>query len=218
MSERHGDLSIIADRAAGNQLGTATRDLIEEFNKNFDSYVLIQVTDLAGNVMLASNSDVEMVIGDEEWFRTAAAGQAVTDSPIARDGGIDWAMAEPILGADGVPEGVVVGYLQTTVLAELLNPELEDGHDRSSRSTRTISWSTTPRWAASPTTPPSWQRARCPRPSTTPPSPRGLNGRGRQRRRTRDIDGDDVIGGYDGVEELDWVVIAKEPQRRRWRR
>ena len=43
-----------------------------------------------------------------------------------RDDHIDWAIAQPILANNGVPTGVIVGYLDTTLLAELLNPELED--------------------------------------------------------------------------------------------
>ena len=44
-------------------------------------------------------------------------------------GHIQWVIAQPVLGADGRPAGVVVAYLNPTVLASLLNPELDAGSD-----------------------------------------------------------------------------------------
>ena len=95
MSERHGDLSVIAGRSVSNEVGRATQGLLEEIDVKFDDYVVIEITDLAGNVLSASKTDVQIDPSKASWFRVAASGQPVTSTPTERDGQIDWAIAEP---------------------------------------------------------------------------------------------------------------------------
>ena len=130
MSERHDDLSIIAGHASvdgGAALGANSRVLLGRIDESSEAYVVIEVTDLAGDVLASSKPDVSIDPSDEEWFRAAAAGQTVVETPAERDGRIDWVIAQPIVDSDGTIVGVVVGYLRTTVLVELLDPELNDG-------------------------------------------------------------------------------------------
>jgi methyl-accepting chemotaxis protein len=128
LSERHEDLSGIAEGAASGELSKLPEPAIAKIFQSFVAYEVIEVTDLAGNVLLVSEKDAQIDPSGADWFRVAASGQAITSSPVERDGGIDWAIAEPVLGADGTPAGVVVGYLRTELLAELLNPELLNGN------------------------------------------------------------------------------------------
>jgi methyl-accepting chemotaxis protein len=210
MKERHTDLSIIASRAASNELGTATRDLLTEVDKDFGGYVVIEVTDLAGQILESSKTDAQIDPSHEAWFRAAASGQAVTSTPLKRDGRIVWALAEPILGGDGVPEGVVVGYLQTTVLSELLNPELQNGTSVVAvDSDHLLVYDTSMGSVAD-------DAALLAAGSLTtiidnPAVARGMVGQ-LGSVAYNDYHGNDVIGGFDKVAGLNWVVIAKEPK------
>ena len=210
MHERHGDLSVIAGRSVGNEAGSTTQDLITEIDTHFGAYAVIEVTDLAGTVLLASKPDTKIDPTASPWFRVAASGQVVTASPTERDGQIDWAIAQPILGKDGKPEGVVIGYLQTTLLAELLNPELENGTNVVAvDSERRLVYDTAMGAVAD-------DAALLAAGSLTTTVDnvgvdRALAGQLGSASFTG-LHGDAVIGGYDIVEELNWAVIAQEPK------
>jgi methyl-accepting chemotaxis protein len=210
LGERHRDLSVIAAGAASNELGTATRDLLEEIDKNFGDYVVIEVTDLAGSILSTSQRDVVIDPSQEAWFRTAASGQGVTSSPAERGGTIEWAIAQPILGGDGVPEGVVVGYLKTTALVDLLNPKLENGTSVVAvDSNHELVYDTQMGAVASDVA-----LLAAGSLSTTIDNPavtRGLDGEVGSVA-YHDFHDNDVIGGFNQVAELKWVVIAKEPK------
>ncbi|MEP7112543.1 MAG: methyl-accepting chemotaxis protein [Ilumatobacteraceae bacterium] len=210
MSERHGDLTVIAGVAAGDETGVQTQVIMEQFDNAFGAYAVIEVTDLAGAVLSASNSDVQIDPSGSDWFRTAASGQIVTASPTERDGQIDWAIAAPILDSDGKPEGVVVGYLHTNVLAELLNPELENGTTVVAvDGNRRLVYDTTMGKVLD-------DAALLAAGSLStivdnPAVTRGLAGQAGSVS-YNDFRGNDAIGGFDQVDELHWVVIAKEPR------
>src|SRR5207253_10353075 len=51
------------------------------------------------------------------------------DAPLQLNGHIRWLLAQPVLDAQGRPQGVVIGDLDPAVLAELLNPELDNGSE-----------------------------------------------------------------------------------------
>jgi methyl-accepting chemotaxis protein len=210
LSERHGDLTVVAGTAAGNEVGSATQALIDKVDSSSGDYVVIEVTDLAGNVLLDSKPDTEIDPRTAEWFRTAASGQAVTASPTERDGHIDWAIAEPILGQDGKPEGVVIGYLQTTVLSELLNPELDIGTSVVAvDSDHHLVYDTAMGKVADDAA--LLAAGSLSQIVDNPAATRGLAGQ-LGSVSYHDFHGNDVIGGYDKVEGLNWVVIAKEPR------
>jgi methyl-accepting chemotaxis protein len=210
LTERHGDLTIIAGRAASNELGRATKDLIEEIDQVFGAYDVIAIADLAGNVLIQSNKDAQVDPSGADWFRVAASGQTVTSSPVERDGGIDWAIAEPILGADGMPEAVVIGYLKTVVLAELLNPELSNGDTVVAiDSNHQLVYDTAMGDVADDAA-----LLAAGSLSTVVDNvavTRGLGGQVGSASFT-DYHGDAVIGGYAPIEEVRWVLIAKAPK------
>ena len=126
---RQGDMSVVAAHAAidgGAALGANSRVLISSIDRANGAYALIEVTNLAGEVQASSRSGVSIDPSGEEWFSAAASGQSVLQSPVERDGRIDWVIAQPIVDVDGEPVGVVVGYLRVGILVELLNPGLDE--------------------------------------------------------------------------------------------
>jgi methyl-accepting chemotaxis protein len=210
VTERHGELGVIAGRSINNESGSATQGLVEEVDAKFGDYVVIEITDLAGKVQSASKPGVKIDPTAASWFRLAASGQAITSTPIERDGHIDWAVAEPILGQDGKPEGVVIGYLQTIVLVDLLNPELDNGTavvavDANHQLIYDTAMGKVADDAA---------LLAAGSLSTTVENDavaRGLSGELGSATFT-DLHGKEVIGGFDPVEEVNWVVIAQEPK------
>ena len=134
LSERHDDLELVVNEAeidGGADMAGNARLAMEELDPSSEEgtgdYALLELTDLTGNVLAASQPLLEVDPSGEVWFRTVASGQAVDTSPTERDGHIDWVSALPVRDADGRVIGAVIGYLQTAVLADLLNPELDEG-------------------------------------------------------------------------------------------
>ena len=127
VSERNEDLKVIASRVAGAENDSASRDLLLQTARAGSDYVVVELTDLAGKVLASSSSDAAIEAASAPWFRQAASGQAVETSPIEEGGRVEWALAQPVLDADGKPEAVVIGYLRVEVLPDLLNPELDAG-------------------------------------------------------------------------------------------
>jgi methyl-accepting chemotaxis protein len=125
MSERHEDLAVVADQLSGN-LGTAeTKVVLSRAQQSGGDFALLEVVDLNGAVT-ASDSAASVDVADEAWFRTVAGGQTAAVSPVERDGNIDWIIAAPILDSAGQPQAVLVGDLEVSVLSDLLNPELDE--------------------------------------------------------------------------------------------
>jgi hypothetical protein len=122
-------MATIAAAATGRLADPATVALITSIDKAYADYHIIEVTDLAGRVTAASRPQGQFDPTSQEWFRTAASGQPVLTSITEEDGGLHWHVAQPILGPDGRPQGVVAGDLDETILAELLDPELAQGEE-----------------------------------------------------------------------------------------
>jgi hypothetical protein len=129
LSERKENMATIAAAATGRLADPATVALITSIDKAYADYHIIEVTDLAGRVTAASRPQGQFDPTAQEWFRTAASGQPVLTSITEEDGGLHWHVAQPILGPDGRPQGVVAGDLDETILAELLDPELAQGEE-----------------------------------------------------------------------------------------
>jgi len=211
--ERHDDLSIVSGHATvdgGAALGANSRVLLSHIDESSGSYVVIEITDLAGDVLASSKPDVTIDPSEEEWFRTAVAGQTVVASPAERDGRIDWVIAQPIVDNDGAVIGVVVGYLRTTALVELLNPELENGTTVVAvDSDHQLVYETEMGDVADDAA-----LLAAGSLSTTVDNvavSHGLEGEQGSIAFT-DRRGEDVIGGYDIVDEVDWALVVKEPR------
>jgi methyl-accepting chemotaxis protein len=210
MEERRGDLAVIAGRAAGRERDTATQAHIAEVDKDYGTYVLIEITDLTGKILASSKSGITIDPSGEAWFRTAASGQSVTTSPTERDGRIHWALAAPILAPDGKPEAVVVGYLQPTVLADVLNADLDNDNEVVAVDAHrhlvydTVMGKVTDHAAL-------LSAGSLSTVVDNVAVTRGLAGEQGSADYT-DSHGVTVIGGYDRVDQLGWVILAQVPK------
>jgi hypothetical protein len=129
VSERKENIAVIAARASGRLNDPAVAALAAEIDKAYSEFTLIELTDMTGTVVATSRPGTVVKPAGQDWFATAASGQPVLTSLTEHDGRLQWIVAQPVLGIDGRPAGVAVGYLDVTVLAGLLNPELDHSTD-----------------------------------------------------------------------------------------
>ncbi|MEA2565471.1 MAG: methyl-accepting chemotaxis protein, partial [Actinomycetota bacterium] len=82
VTERQENLRVVAALAAGQPADTRTATLLAQFaTVEHGDFAVIEVTDLTGKVLSSSNPDMAFSPVGEDWFRTAAAGQPVLNSP-----------------------------------------------------------------------------------------------------------------------------------------
>jgi methyl-accepting chemotaxis protein len=130
LSERRESLSVIAAQVSGRVRDATNAALLTQVNKTYaGDFVVIEITDLTGKVIASSRSDGNIDPAGQDWFATVASGQPILTSLIEVAGHIQWAMAQPVLGPDGRVQAVAIGYLDATVLADVLNPEIDKGSD-----------------------------------------------------------------------------------------
>jgi methyl-accepting chemotaxis protein len=209
-AERRQSLTVLAAASADHLSASETRSALAKVDSTYGDFSVIEVTDLSGKVLASSRPGVSLDAAGQDWFHTATTGQPVLTSPVRQGSHIEWVIAQPVFGRDGHPQAVVIGNLKTTALAVLLNPELEKGSDVLAvdaqhhlvYSTEDMgktdddaallaagALSTTVDNAAT-------QQAT----STGEPGTA----------RFTDAAGSDVLGGYDLVDDLNWIVIAQE--------
>jgi len=123
LSERRENLQQIADASTDrlDNLDTAV-DLVA-IDKTYGDFRLLEVTDLTGKVLASSRPEDTVDLAGQDWFGTAAGGQPVTTPLVQRGDHIQWVIAQPIVGGNGQPQGVVIGELNPAVLTDLLNAE-----------------------------------------------------------------------------------------------
>jgi methyl-accepting chemotaxis protein len=209
LSERRDNLSVIAGSAADHLTTPDTTAELVKFDKTYDAFSLIEVTDLAGRALATSRPGAGVDVSRQDWLRTAAAGHRLITTPVREGGHIQWFIAEPVRGRDARVQGVVVAELDLTPLADLLNLELDHGsevvvvdahHQLVYRSRMGKVANDQALLAAGALT-------------TTI-----VNGATRESDRTQqpgvtrftDRTGTEMIGGYDQVDALDWTVIGQE--------
>jgi hypothetical protein len=210
LSERQENLRIIAGEAVGQLNSPATSRLVAAIDATYGDFNLIEVTDLTGKVLATSKAGVTVDPTGADWFRSAASGQAAVSSPVQLGSDIQWVIAEPIVGPDGRPQGVVVGDLNPEIMAELLNPELERGSvivavDSSGHllyDTRMGKVTTDAVMLADGALSTTVDNV-----ATRKAVASGQPGTAR----FTDLQGNAVIGGYDVLDRLHWVVLAENP-------
>jgi methyl-accepting chemotaxis protein len=128
LSERRENLIVIAETSASGRLSTQeTTAELAKLDKTYNDYSLLEITDRTGEATATSRPGVTIAAAGQAWFRAAVTGHQVVTSPVLRSGRIQWIMAEPIRGDGGRVEGVAIANLDPVILAELLNPELDPG-------------------------------------------------------------------------------------------
>ena len=207
IKERREGLVVVAAQAAHSLNGPGLTNLLVSVDKSYGDTNLVEVADLAGATIASSRPGASTAPAGQDWFRSAAAGQGQLTSLTERDGHLQWIMAEPVLGLDGRPVAVVIASLNPSTLDEILSPTFADGaqvialdaqhrliHDTASSAvgdaaqlkdgvlTRVVDNAAT-RLAAG-----------------------GRSGA----TRFDDLAGHAVIGGFDTVDGLNWVILAHQ--------
>jgi methyl-accepting chemotaxis protein len=213
LSERRESLTVVAQTAATGRLNaTQTVAELAKIDKTYADYSLLEITDLTGKVTATSWPGASVATAGQSWFPTAAAGHSVVTSPVLRDGRIQWILAEPIRGAGGRVQGVAVANLDPVVLAELLNPELDEGdavvavdsQHRLIYDTAMGKVADDAALLAAGSLSTTIDNAATRRASTSTSTEPGTT-------RFTDSAGRHLIGGYDLVDDLKWVLIAQQP-------
>ena len=210
LSERRESLTVIAQTSAGRLSSPATAAELAKIDKTYGDYSLLQITDLTGKVTATSRPGVSVATAGQPWFRTVAAGHPVVTSPVLRDGRVQWILAEPVRGDGGRVQGVAIANLDPTILVELLNPELDNGDavvavDNQHRLVYDTAMGKVADDAAlvaagSLSTTIDNSATRQATASAEPGTARFTDSTGRR-----------LIGGYDVVDDLNWVLIAQQP-------
>jgi hypothetical protein len=210
LSERRESLTVIAQTSAGQLSAPATATELAKIDKTYNDYSLLLVTDLTGKVTATSRPGSTVATAGQAWFRTAVAGHPIVTSPVLLNGRVEWIMAQPIRGAGGRVEGVAIANLDPVILAELLNPELDDGDavvavDSQHRliydtAMGKIADDTALIAGGALSTTIDNAATRQATGSTEPGTARFTDATGRH-----------LIGGYDVVDDLNWVLIAQQP-------
>jgi hypothetical protein len=211
LSERRESLQIIAGDAAAVPGRAATTAMLVRAVKTYSAYVLLEVTDLSGRVLASTQPGNSVSPVGQDWFTTAAAGQAALTSPVKAGDRIHWIVAQPIVGADGRPKAVVIGDLNPAALGDLLNPELGagsqivavDGQHRLLYDSVTMGTATDDRAMLAAGSLQTTVDNAATRRAVSTAEPGSA--------RFTDVQGHDVIGGYDVVDGLNWVILADDP-------
>jgi methyl-accepting chemotaxis protein len=209
MSERRESLSVIASTATNRLASPATQAELVKIDKTYGDFSLLEVTDLTGKVLATSRAATTLDPTGQDWFATAAAGQPVLTSLTQRGNHIQWVIAHPILGTNGRPQGVVIGDLNPTVLADLLNPELDQGSTvvvidaqhqliYDTQMGKITDGTALLAAGALHTT------------IDNTATRQATSGNGPGTARFTDLQGHDVIGGYDILNDLHWVLLAQD--------
>ena len=176
---------------------------------SYDDFALIELTDLTGKVLASSRTVPASTVGGQDWFQAAAGGQPVMTSLVRHGDHIQWIIAQPVMDRSGRPAAVVIGDLDPAALTTLLNAELsEDNEVIVADAQHHLLYSTElgditddADLLAAGVLSTTVDNAATQQASST-----GEPGVAR----FIDLEGHDVIGGYDVVEDLNWVVIAQE--------
>jgi methyl-accepting chemotaxis protein len=127
LEERQQQLKLISLQASGHVGSPSVQKLLSGITESYSQYSLVEITDLSGKVVASSRPGSSFAAADQSWFHTARSGQTALTSLTKHGNTIEWILARPILGPDGHPEGVVAADLNSAQLAGLLNPELSRG-------------------------------------------------------------------------------------------
>lgn len=209
-SQRRADMKVAAGTASGQLASPATAALLAQLDKASGSYLRIDVVDLRGNTLASSRAGSGSSVVGQDWFHEASAGKPVLTTLVRRGDHLQWIIAQPVLGAGGGVQGVVVGELDAGRLTTLLSDdELTAGSDIVVADSAHLlvydsegvsqAGAASTRFAAAALTRTIDNVAT--QQATTSADPGTA--------RFTDADGHDVIVGYDVVDDLGWIVMVQ---------
>jgi methyl-accepting chemotaxis protein len=129
LSERQETLKTIAASAHGDLASPDVKGELIDHGKSSAVFTLVELTDLTGRPVVSSRAGASIDPAGAAWFRTAAAGHPVITSVTRRGDDVQWIAARPALNGAGRPAGVVFGQLNPALLPALLDPELDAGSE-----------------------------------------------------------------------------------------
>jgi methyl-accepting chemotaxis protein len=209
LSERRGDMTVIAGTVSG-QLGRSdTKALLTTIDHTYGDYSSLEVTDRSGRVITTSSGTSGFAATGQDWLQQAlASDEPVVTQMVRRGDHIEWIIANRILGDDGRVVGVVAGNLDPASLPALLDPNLGDSAEIIVvDSQRRLVYDTRMGKIADDTA-----LLAAGGLETVPDNPALARSRVSDVgvARYADAQGTDVVGGYDLLEDLGWVLIAQE--------
>ena len=208
MNERQESLAVLATKASTQLAANRTSSALGRIDRNYDDFSLVEVTDLNGKVLDSSRKGGSVDVAGRDWFHTAATGQPVVTSPARVGNDIRWIIAQPVLDGSDRPVAVVIGDLNPTVLATLLNPELDEGSEVVAvDNQRQLIYSSQMGEVADDAAMLAAGALSTTVDNTATRKAFSTGGFG-VARFTDDDEGHDVIGGYDVVDDLHWAVLA----------
>jgi methyl-accepting chemotaxis protein len=210
LAERGESLTVLATTAAGDPDSEETRSALAHVAGTGDDFTLIEVTDLDGEVLLSSGAGAGIDSSDQEWFLRASEGQTVLTSLVRQGDHIEWVMAQPVLGEDGRPQAVLIGNLNPVRLSDLLDPGLEEASEVFTVDSQLRLIHSTDEMAEVPDDTAMLAAgalgSTVDNAATRQAAATGQPGAAR----FSDPHGHDVIGGYDLVDDLGWIIVAQE--------
>ena len=210
MTEQRNAMAVLAREGSKDLTTAQLADLLAAADKELGNYSLIEFTNTSGKVLTSSRPGTTINPAGQEWFRTAVAGHPVMTSLMRQGDHIQWIIASPVVGAGGHVTRVLVADFDSSVLKSLLSPELEKGTEIvtidaqhqlvfDSVSMATVSDDKEMLAAGA-------LRTTVENAATRKAIATGDGGTAR----FVDAQGRKVIGGFDLVDDLNWVIIAQE--------
>ncbi|QGN34370.1 methyl-accepting chemotaxis protein [Microlunatus sp. Gsoil 973] len=210
LSERRADVTLVADTLSGNgELGGKQTDaLLARYDKTYRDYTALEVVDPQGRVL--SSSGATFQAARQSWFHEALGANApVLTSPEPAGDHVNWVVARRILDPNGRVAGVVAGNLSPTSLPHLLNTDLNSGAEILIVDTQNrVVYDTNMGRISDDSALLDAGGLRTTMSDNIAVSMARQNDTGVAR--YKNASGDDVIGGYNLAEDLDWVVISQQ--------
>ena len=208
VSDRQQSLGVLATSVGGRLAADQVGSALDVVDHGYDAFSLIVLTDLNGKVLDSSHDGAGITVAGQDWFQAAASGRPVVTSLLRQGDQIQWIVAQPVMDSSGRPAAVLIGDLDPVALNTLFNAELSAGNEvivadaqhlllYSSELGEVSDADLLAAGVLSMTV----DNAATQQASST-----GEPGVAR----FIDLEGHDVIGGYDVVDSLGWVVIAQE--------
>ena len=210
LGERRANLAVIASEAAetGLDSGEAVDHMLGT-DESYDEFSLIEITDALGTVVASSQVGIEIAPAGQPWFEDITAGEPVITSPVLDGEHILWVMAEPVVGPDGETLGAVVARLNPLSLGGLLDPELQPGHEVVVLDAADRVVYDTDDMADAVNDTELIEAGALRVTAFNPAAEQAIDDTQPGAAHFTDDEGQEVIGGYDLVDELSWVLIAQ---------
>ena len=206
--DRQDSMGVLAAAVSGRLAAGQARSALNIVDHSYDEFSLIELTDLKGKVLASSRAGAGVAAAGQTWFQAATGGQPVVTSFLRQGDQIHWIVAQPVLDGRGRPAAVLIGDLDPAVLNTLLNAELSAGNEVvvADQQHRLLYSSQLGKTADADLLAAGVLRTVVDNAATRQATSTGQPGVAR----FVDLEGHDVIGGYDVVDSLGWVVIAQE--------